>query len=222
MDYFITFLEGVITFISPCLLPMLPIYLAYFAGGNPNDNKFKALKNSLAFVVGFTVVFVLLGVFAGTVGHLLSKYQIAINIITGLIVVIFGLNYIGILKIPFLNKTFKMEQGTKEFGIFSTFIFGVIFSIGWTPCVGAFLGSALMLVSQQGSIIKGIFLMLTYSAGLGIPFIMAAVLIDRLKNTLDFIKRHYKVINIISGILLVIVGILMMTGRMNYFLAVLS
>ena len=224
MTYIITFLEGIITFISPCLLPMLPIYISFFAGGKVTEikSKYKALKNSIAFVIGFTVVFVILGVFAGTLGRLLIQYQTAVNIVSGLIVIVFGLNFIGIFKIPLLNKTFKLNADTKDLGMVSSFIFGVVFSIGWTPCVGAFLGSALMLVSQQGSVIEGILMMLCYSAGLGIPFIFAAVLIDKLKAAFNFIKKNYGVINVISGAMLVIVGILMMTGYMNLFLSLLS
>jgi Cytochrome c biogenesis protein len=220
--YLIAFLEGIITFISPCLLPMLPIYVSYFAGGNAEDGKRKVLKNALAFVAGFTVVFVLLGVFAGTLGRLLSAHQTAVNIVSGLIVIIFGLNFIGILKIPLLNKTFNLKTDTKNLGIFSSFIFGTVFSISWTPCIGAFLGSALMLVSQQGSVLKGIAMMFCYSAGLGIPFVVTAILIDRLKSTFDFIKQNYKIINIISGVLLVLIGILMMTGCINYLLSLMS
>ena len=230
MTYIIAFLEGIITFISPCLLPMLPIYISYFAGGHTagdgsaekGKGKSKALKNALGFVAGFTVVFVLLGVFAGTLGRLLSTYQTAVNIVSGLIVIVFGLNFIGILNIPLLNKTLRLKTETKVLGFFSSFLFGLVFSVGWTPCVGAFLGSALMMVSQQGSALKGLVMMLCYSAGMGIPFIAAALLIDRLKTTFDFIKRNYKVINIISGALLVVVGILMMTGYMNRFLALLT
>ncbi|MEG1448382.1 MAG: cytochrome c biogenesis protein CcdA, partial [Oscillospiraceae bacterium] len=105
---------------------------------------------------------------------------------------------------------------------FSSMVFGIIFSIGWTPCVGAFLGSALMLASAQGSVSKGILMLVFYSLGLGIPFVASAVLIDRLKSTFDFVKRNYKIINIICGSILIIVGILMMTGLMEYFLSLVS
>lgn len=222
MEYFIAFLEGIITFISPCLLPMLPIYISYFVGGDERSDSRQTLVNALGFVLGFTIIFVLLGVFAGTLGQLLSDNQIIVNIVAGAIVIVFGLNFMGILKIPILNRTFKVKTEMKELGFLSSVVFGMVFSIGWTPCVGAFLGSALMLVAQQGSVVKGIVMMLSYSAGLGIPFIAAALLIERLKSAFDFIKRNYKIINIICGVLLVVVGILMMTGYMNYFLSLLT
>jgi len=217
MQYILLFLNGIITFISPCLLPMLPIYISYFAGGNGRIN---ALKNAFGFVVGFTVVFIALGAFAGSIGGLL--HSTAANIVTGLVVVVFGLNFLGILKIPFLNRTAERTAKVKDLGFLSSALFGIVFSIGWTPCVGAFLGSALMLASRQGSVIQGMLMLLAFSAGLGIPFVISAVLIDRLKGAFDFIKRNYKVVNAISGGLLVIVGVLMMTGAFGYFLSLLS
>lgn len=222
MQYFISFLEGIITFISPCLLPMLPIYISYFAGGSDEDNRpTKALKNALGFVLGFTLVFVTMGAFAGSIGGFLRDYQNAVNIISGLIVIIFGLNFLGVIRLNLFSGV-KGMGNIQSLGFFSSLAFGMVFSIGWTPCVGAFLGSALMLASQQGSTIKGVLMLLAYSLGLGIPFIVSALLIDRLKSTFDFIKKNYKIINIISGSLLIIIGVMMMTGTMGYILSLLS
>ncbi|MBO5230739.1 MAG: cytochrome c biogenesis protein CcdA [Clostridia bacterium] len=221
MQYFISFLEGIITFISPCLLPMLPIYVSYFAGGETENAKGKTLKNALGFVAGFTTVFVLMGALAGTVGGFLSKYQTAVNIVSGLIVVFFGLNYLGVFKLN-IFKGLKNPLAGKQLGFFSSALFGIVFSVGWTPCVGAFLGSALMLASQQGQTLTGIIMLLCYSLGLGIPFVASAVLIDKLKSAFTFIKKNYKTINIICGILLIAVGALMMTGLLGRLLAVLS
>lgn len=220
MQYFIAFLEGIITFISPCLLPMLPVYISYFAGGTERNTP-KTLKNAFGFVFGFTTVFVALGALAGTVGSFLAKYQVAVNIITGLIVVFFGLNFLGIFKLN-IFKGMKGNAKTNNLGFFSSFVFGVVFSVGWTPCVGAFLGSALMMASQQGKVLQGILMLLTYSLGLGIPFIASAVLIDKLKTTFDFIKKNYKVINIICGCILILVGILMMSGLLTKFVGLLA
>ncbi|MEG1061012.1 MAG: cytochrome c biogenesis protein CcdA [Oscillospiraceae bacterium] len=223
MEYIISFLEGIITFISPCLLPMLPIYLVYFTAGHNDKSRSKnTVVNALGFILGFTIVFVSLGAFAASLGGLLKQHQTAVNLITGFIVILFGLNFMGAIKIGFLNNTVKAESTVKPLGFFSAMLFGVVFSIGWTPCVGAFLGSALMLASQQGSVLKGITMLLAYSAGLGVPFLLSAFLIDKLKSTFDFIKRNYKIINIVCGILLVIVGILMMTGKIGVLLSSLS
>ena len=220
MTYFISFLEGIITFVSPCLLPMLPVYVSYFAGGGERDTK-KTLKNALGFVTGFTLVFVAMGAFAGTIGGFLNEYQTAVNVITGLIVIIFGLHFLGIIRFNFF-RGMKGEVNTKNLGFFSSLLFGMIFSVGWTPCVGAFLGSALMLASQQGKTIVGMLMLLAYSLGLGIPFVFSAILIDKLKTAFQWIKKHYAIINKVCGIFLIIIGILMATGTMGRFLALLS
>ena len=220
MQYLISFLEGIITFISPCLLPMLPIYISYFAGGGERTTA-KTLKGAVGFVTGFTIVFVMLGALAGTVGSLLREYQTTVNIISGLIVIVFGLNFLGVFKLN-IFKGNQRSVKTDNMGFFSAMLFGIIFSVGWTPCVGAFLGSALMLASQQGHIAEGMLMLLSYSLGLGIPFILSAVLIDYLKSAFNWIKRNYKIINLISGSLLVIIGIMMATGTLGQLLNLLS
>jgi cytochrome c-type biogenesis protein len=220
MQYLISFLEGIITFISPCLLPMLPIYLSYFAGGGQRTTR-KTLVNAFGFVLGFTVVFVAMGALAGTLGSFLRTYQTAVNIISGAIVVLFGLNYLGVLKLKLFQGNGRTME-SQNLGFLSTMVFGIIFSVGWTPCVGAFLGSALMLASQQGHVLEGMSMLLCYSLGLGIPFMFSAVLIDHLKSAFNWIKAHYDIINKVCGAALIAVGMLMMTGLMGRFLALLS
>ncbi|MGV8905422.1 MAG: cytochrome c biogenesis CcdA family protein [Acetobacterium sp.] len=222
MDYLISFLEGIITFISPCLLPMLPVYISYFAGQTSNGKKHSAIINAIGFVLGFTFVFILLGAFAGGIGSFLRAYSTPVNIVTGIIVILFGLNFMALIQIPLLNKNRQLNIKTVQLGFLSSLLFGVVFSIGWTPCVGAFLGSALMLAASSGESIKGILMLLCFSLGLGIPFIASAILIERLKSTFDFIKKHYRIINLISGSFLVIIGIMMATGLMGYFLSLLT
>ncbi|MBQ7896974.1 MAG: cytochrome c biogenesis protein CcdA [Clostridia bacterium] len=219
MQYFITFLEGIITFISPCLLPMLPIYVSYFSAGGERRTK-KTLTNALGFVTGFTLLFISLGALAGTAGAFLSKYQTAVNVISGLIVIFFGLQFMGAFKISLSGGRIKAK--TENLSFFSSLLFGLIFSVSWTPCVSAFLGSALMLASQRGHMGEGILLLLLYSLGLGIPFVFSALLIDKLKGAFGFIKKHYNIINTVCGIFLIIVGILMATGLLGRFLALLS
>ena len=220
MQYLLLFLEGVITFISPCLLPMLPIYLSFFAAGDTDRRR--TLRNALGFVLGFTIVFIIMGAFMGIMGKLVREYQTVLNIVTGAVVMLFGLNFMGVLKIGFLNRASQQDANVKDLNFFSSMLFGIVFSIGWTPCVGAFLGSALLLASQGGSLLQGIVMLLAFSLGLGIPFVVSALLVDRLKGAFDFIKRHYRVINLVSGLILVIVGILMATGYMGYWLSLLS
>ena len=220
MQYLIAFLEGIITFISPCLLPMLPIYLSYFAGGGERTTA-RTLKGAFGFVTGFTVVFVAMGALAGTVGSFLHEYQTAVNVISGLVVVLFGLNFLGVFQWN-LFQGMKGSVKTRDMGFFSALLFGVIFSVGWTPCVGAFLGSALLLASQQGHVVEGMAMLLAYSLGLGIPFVLSAVLIDTLKSAFDWIKKHYDTINKVCGGFLVLVGILMATGTLGRLLTLLG
>lgn len=222
MQFLILFLEGVITFISPCLLPMLPIYVSYFAAGGEEDNQSiaRTLKNAIGFVLGFTVVFVLLGALAGTLGALLGKYKTIVNIITGAVVVFFGLSFLGVFKLK-LFRGFRFSLNSKP-GFLSSTVFGIVFSVGWTPCVGAFLGSALMIAANEGGALSGMLMLLVYSLGLGIPFIISALLIDKLRGTFNSIKKHYREINAVSGILLVILGILMATGLFDRLLSLLS
>ncbi len=223
MEYIITFMEGIISFISPCMLPMLPLYISYFAGNNgitaENNQKTTTLSRAFAFVIGFTLVFTLLGVFAGSIGMFLSKYHTFVNIVCGLLIIYFGLSYLNIVHIPFF-KGINSKLEVK--GLFSAFLFGMIYSVSLTPCVGAFLGSALMLASSTGGAIKGALLLLAYSLGLGIPFLISALLIEQLQSAFTFIKKHYNIINTICGVFLILIGIMMTFGLMNYVLAFFS
>lgn len=223
MHYFVALLEGIITFVSPCLLPMLPAYVFYFAGdGGQSQNRKRALSNALGFVLGFTLVFMALGAFAGALGGLLVRWRVGVNLVTGGIMMLFGLNYLGVFNIAFLNRSSEKQHKTDKLSFVSAVVFGITFSIGWTPCVGAFLGSALMLAAQKGSVLVGMGMLLCYSLGLGIPFVASALLMQQLKGAFNFIKRHYKVVTMLSGGLLVLIGILTMTGRMGLLLQVLS
>ena len=218
MQFLIAFLEGVITFISPCLLPMLPIYLSYFAGGGERTTR-KTLLGASGFVFGFTLVFTAMGALAGTIGSLLTRYQTTVNLVSGLIVILFGLSYLGVFRLSVFHGS-NRQIHAESMGFFSAMLFGIIFSIGWTPCVGAFLGSALMLASQQGHMIEGTLMLLCYSFGLGIPFLLSALLIDYLRSAFQFIKPHYRIINAICGGFLSLIGIAMMTGMLNQFLSI--
>jgi cytochrome c-type biogenesis protein len=226
LEYVLSFLEGIITFISPCILPMFPIYLSYFAGNTTekdlSDNSSSTIKNVLGFTLGFTLIFTALGTFAGSAGRFLTDHSRVINIMAGAIIILFGLHFTGIFKIAFLDKSKKMEFKQRKLGFFSSLLFGIVFSIGWTPCVGVFLGSALMLAASQGSVLKGTMMLLLYSLGLAVPFLLSAIFIDRLKSTFAFIKRNYKIINLIAGILLVLVGLSMMLGWFGYIMGILN
>lgn len=220
MDYLMTFLEGIITFISPCILPMLPIYISYFMGQDNTKNEklnVKALINSLGFVLGFTTVFTILGVLSASFGILVREYIRYVNIIFGIIIVVFGINLMGIITIPWLNNVKGINVKINRFTFVSSYIFGIIFGATWSPCIGAFLGTALSIIAVNGNIIKGIILILIYCLGLGVPLMVSTILIDKLKNSFNYIKSHYKVINLVCGMFLCIIGILMITGLIDKY-----
>ena len=205
MEYLITFIEGLASFVSPCVLPVIPIYISYFAkDGKSSKNTF---LNALGFVSGFSIIFILLGVFAGTFGKFIHEYVDYFNIFFGLFLIIIGLNYMGVIFIKLFNKTKGMKQKEKKLTFITSVLFGAIFSLTWTPCVGAFLSSALILASTTGSILKGAVLLLLYSLGLAIPFVVTAIFLDKMKKTFLFIKKHYNIINKISGSILLLFGL---------------
>ena len=220
MQYLVVFLEGIITFLSPCLLPMIPVYITFFVGGGERSVG-KTLKNASGFVLGFSLVFVLLGIFASAVGTLLRQYHTALDLITGGVVVFLGLNYLGVFRLNLFSGGVG-KADTADMTFFKAVLFGIVFAVGWTPCVGTFLGSALMMAGSQGSVGKGTLMLVLYSLGLGIPFLLSAVLIDQLKSVFRWVKNNYELFNRIAGILLILVGVAMMTGWMGRLIGILA
>lgn len=206
--YVTTFLEGIISFISPCMLPMLPVYVSYFASSS-GGKKSSTLLRAGAFVAGFTAIFCLMGLLAGSLGAFLARYGNVLNVVCGIVIIFFGLSYLEIIRLPFF-KGVNISSG--KTGVLSAFLFGLVFSVNLTPCIGAFLGSALMLASSSGTAIKGLVMLLVYSLGLGIPFIASALILEKLRSAISFIKRHYKLINTICGVFLIVIGISMIFG----------
>lgn len=207
MDFLVIMIEGVASFLSPCVLPMLPMYVSYFAGQD-KDLK-RTVINSLGFVLGFTIIFVLLGISASTLGKLITANSRYINIIFGSIMILFGMHYMGIFNIKILNKSKGIQKNKDTLSFFSAILFGMLFSVCWTPCVGVFLSSALMMSATSENILKGGLMLFVYAIGLGIPFILTSIFLERLKSTFDYIKKHYNVINKIAGILLIFSGIIL-------------
>ena len=215
MAYLTAFLEGIISFISPCILPILPLYLSYLAGGVAKSEREKGtlIKNSIAFVAGFTLLFVAMGAASTTVGRFLSSHLSLFNRIGGVVVILFALNNLGFALIPALasNHRFQMK-GLSNMNIPKSMLFGIVFAFGWTPCVGPLLGSALMMAANADLIYKGMATLFFYAMGLGIPFLFSALLIEQLDGVFTAIKKHGKLISIVSGILLLAFGIALVLG----------
>ena len=217
------FLAGVISFVSPCVLPLVPAYISFISGISiqeltQGEDKKRALKgviiNSLLFVAGFSLIFIGLGASATLVGQfLLSKMDIFAKV-AGVIIVIFGLHTAGLFKIRFLNYE-KRFQARKKIGPLGSFLVGLAFAFGWTPCVGPILAGILAVASTQETIKQGIFLLSSYSLGLGIPFILTGVGINRFFIIFGKLKKHFRWVEMISGALLVIVGALIFFGALQ-------
>ncbi len=211
------FLAGVISFISPCVLPLIPGYISFISGVSLDDlgSRDKASSqmgrvavNTIFFVIGFSLVFIALGASASFIGTWLLKNQMLFNKIAGVVIFLFGLHVSGLLKIKALNYEKRFQARDKKFGIIGSIFIGMAFAFGWTPCIGPILGSILTLAAVQDTIWRGIMLLVLYSAGLGIPFILTALLFNYLVGVFGFIKRHFRSVEIISGGLLMLIGIL--------------
>ena len=196
---------------------MLPIYVSYFVGDS--GEKSRGFLRALCFVLGFTVTFSLLGLFAGALGAAMRQHQTAVNLITGGIVILFGLSYLGLIRLPFFKG---MERGQSTKSALAAFLFGIVYSVSLTPCIGAFLGSALMMAANYATAGRGLLLLLTYSMGMGLPFLLSAMLIDQLRGAFQRIKAHYKTINTVCGVFLILVGVFMACGWLNRLLALFS
>lgn len=216
--YILSALEGILTFISPCILPLLPVYFVYLTGSAQDDNpkQSRLILNSLAFVAGFTIIFVLLGATATALGSFLKEHIDIFRKISGIIMVILGLNFTGLLQLRFLNVDKHLDYNLHNLNFIRSLVFGMVFAFGWTPCVGAFLGSALLLAGSTGSIMQGILLLLCYSLGLGLPFILTAFLVHKAMVIWRGLQKYSRAISIISGLVLTAAGLLLFAGKLMY------
>lgn len=217
-DLPLLFLEGLLAFISPCMLPMLPVYLMYLAADTGHGKK-ASVTNTVGFVCGFTVVFMALGATATSIGSLLNAHLLLLQRISGLLILLFGLHFLGVLKLGFLDIEKKLDVQLKRRGILGAVIFGAAFSLGWTPCLGPFLGSALLLAGNADTVATGVFYLFVFSMGLGIPYILAAVFFTSIKGVFQQLRKHNRAIKIISGVVLIIAGLLLMTDSFGYYAA---
>ena len=224
VSYIVAFTAGLLTYLSPCLLPLIPSFIAYITGISFSDLKSsekkkevlaKTIIHSLLFVFGFSVIFVLLGLTATFIGKALFKYQDIIRIAGGILIVFFGLYLVGILRLDFLGKELKFKFSTKGASYIGSFLIGVTFAAAWTPCAGPILGSILLLAGTKASVARGAALLSAYSLGIAIPFLATAVIINYSLEYFDKFKKFLKAVNIIGGIFLIIVGIMMATNYLN-------
>ncbi len=219
----IALLAGIISFLSPCVLPIVPPYLAYMGGVSLNDMsseaaaRRKAVISALFFVLGLSTVFLILGFTASAFGAFFLQNQILFGQISGVVIIVFGLHFLGLFRIPFLDQEARLDAGDKGGSSFGAYVLGLAFAFGWTPCIGPQLGAILSLAATEASVTRGTLLLGIYAAGLGIPFLLAAMFITRAMGLMNRIKRHMKLIERVMGGLLVAVGLAMVTGAFSRF-----
>jgi cytochrome c-type biogenesis protein len=219
----VALLAGVISFLSPCVLPIVPPYLAYMSGVSLNEMsgetaaRRRAVIAALFFVMGLSTVFLILGFTASAFGAFFLQNQILFARISGIVIIVFGLHFLGVFRIPFLDREARMDAGDKGGSSFGAYVLGLAFAFGWTPCIGPQLGAILSLAASEASVSRGTFLLGVYAAGLGIPFLLAAMFITRAMGVMNRLKRHMKTIERVMGGLLLAVGIAMVTGAFTTF-----
>jgi cytochrome c-type biogenesis protein len=220
---FVALLAGVISFLSPCVLPIVPPYLAYMGGismAEMTDDKVSnkpAIFAAIFFALGLSTVFIFLGFAASAFGRVFLQYQEVMGQIAGGVIVIFGLHFLGVFTIPFLQREARLDAGDRGGSAFGAYILGLAFAFGWTPCIGPILGAILSMAAQEASIARGTLLLATYAIGLGLPFIIAAIFINRAIGVMNRFKRHMGLIEKIMGGLLVLVGLMLVTGAFSSF-----
>lgn len=220
---FVALLAGVISFLSPCVLPIVPPYLAYMSGVSLSDlqnggqGRNRAILPALFFVMGLSTVFLFLGFTASAIGAAFLQYQGYFNTIAGVLVMAFGAHFIGIYRISFLDREARLDAGDRGGSAFGAYILGLAFAFGWTPCIGPQLGAILSLAASEASVARGTLLLGVYAAGLGIPFLLVAAFLPRLTGVMRWMKRHMDRIEKIMGLLLWTIGLLMLTGGFSAF-----
>lgn len=213
-------LAGLVSFLSPCVLPIVPPYLAYMSGVSVTDlseGRNRAILPAIFFVLGLSTVFLFLGFTASVIGSLFLNYQNYFNTIAGIVVMVFGAHFVGVYRIGFLDREARMDAGDRGGSAFGAYVLGLAFAFGWTPCIGPQLGAILSIAASEGSIAKGTLLLAIYAAGLGIPFLLVAAFLPRLGGVLAWMKRHMDRIERIMGLLLWTIGLLMLTGGFSAF-----
>ena len=219
----VALIGGLISFLSPCVLPIVPPYLAYMSGmsvSEMNENtaaRGRATVSALFFVLGLSTVFIILGFTASAFGAFFLQNQVLFAQVAGVVVMIFGLHFIGVFRIKFLDMDARFEAGDRGGSSFGAYVLGLAFAFGWTPCIGPQLGAILSLAASEASVAKGTFLLGIYAAGLGIPFLLAAMFMSRAMGFMNRIKKHMGVIEKAMGALLLIVGLAMVTGAFTWF-----
>jgi cytochrome c-type biogenesis protein len=220
----VAFVAGVVSFLSPCVLPLVPGYISMLSGATIEELKAdtggtlvaRIFRNSVAFVIGFSVVFIILGASATWVGKFLLAQRTLFNIVAGIIIIVFGLHLTGLIKIPFLYREARMNTGAPRRGLLGSFVLGFAFAFGWTPCIGPILTAILSLAAIRETVFQGMFLLAVYSAGLAIPFLLTGLGLSQFMKFYGGFRKHLQVVEVISGVLLIGIGVLMAFNKLTF------
>ena len=220
----IALIAGFMSFISPCVLPIVPPYLAYMGGisvtelqGGGDGRRRSVVPAAAGFVLGLSTVFLLLGFAASAFGSFFLSNSTLFAQVAGVVVMVFGAHFVGIYRIPFLDREMRVDAGDRGGSIFGAYVLGLAFAFGWTPCIGPQLGAILSLAAQEANVARGTLLLAVYALGLGLPFLLVAAFFPRLKGFMAWMKRHMERIERIMGLLLWTIGLLMLTGGLSSF-----
>jgi len=209
----IAFLAGIASFLSPCVLPLVPAYISYITGSTAEKGKGFTLIRALGFVIGFSIIFILMGASASYLGQLFAQYQSVFTKISGILIIIFGLHMTGLFKLNFLYREFRFRGPQQASNWFSSTLMGMAFAAGWTPCVGTVLGSILLYAGTEATLSTGIILLTFYSLGLGIPFLLTAVFINEFTTISPKINKYLPIVAKISGVIMIIFGLLLFFNK---------
>lgn len=219
VSYLAALTAGLLSFFSPCILPLIPTYLSYLIGdyakAKKKNKNLSLIVSSLSFIIGFTIIFIILGLSASFLGQFLIKNQNILTTVGGIIIIIFGLHLTGIFEIKYFYREKKFELPTFLKGNLRAFVMGIILALGWTPCIGPILSSILIAAGSRSSITAGGLLLFFYALGLAVPFFLTAVFMDYLLPKLKAFNKYLPVVNKVTGILLIIFGLLMLTGYLE-------
>jgi cytochrome c-type biogenesis protein len=218
----LAFLAGALSFLSPCVLPLVPSYLSLMSGVGASElavatkvDQRRLLRSTLLFVAGYSVVFTALGALASAVGSFLFDHQLGLRQVSGALIVVMGLALAGLVRPAFFDRERRIHVSSRALGVYAPPVMGAAFAFGWSPCIGPVLGAILGLAASSADLSRGVLLLLAYSAGLGVPFVASGVAFGRLTGAFAWVKRHFGVINLVSGLLLAGFGVLLLTGAIT-------
>ncbi|WP_041608217.1 cytochrome c biogenesis protein CcdA [Halobacteroides halobius] len=215
MSVVVAFMAGVASFVSPCVLPLVPAYIGYITGSAIDKGRLFTVVRALGFVIGFSIIFITMGASASYIGRLFSQYKLLFTKVSGILIIIFGLHMTGLFKLKLLYQEFRVQGPRQATNWFSSILMGMAFAAGWIPCVGTVLGSILLYAGAEATLKTGVLLLTAYSLGLGLPFILTAIFINQFSNFSNHINNYLPIISKFSGVIMIVFGVLLYLNKVQ-------